>query len=129
MRSEDGLRRGRGASRASACIAEEAAERRGGGLVIVSRVCVVLVAAGVLAVLLSACSRPKAPDVGFLPTKAVAETADAKAAFEAAKVVCLEEARRKGIASVTRILLLRGKVSKSDYVDCMELKGFSAVDE
>jgi hypothetical protein len=98
-------------------------------LVIVSRVCVVLVAAGVLAVLLSACSRPKPPDVGFLPTKAVAETADAKEAFEAAKVVCLEEARRKGIASVTRILLLRGKVSKSDYVDCMEGKGFSAVDE
>jgi len=90
---------------------------------------VALLAAGLLAVLLSACSRPKAPDVGFLPTKAVAETADAKTAFEAAKVVCLEEARRKGIASVTRILLLRGKVSKSDYVDCMEGKGFSAVDD
>ena len=88
-----------------------------------------LVAAGLLAVLLSACSRPKPPDVGFLPTKAVAETADAKAAFEAAKAVCLEVARRKGIASVTRILLLRGKVSKSDYVECMENKGFSAVDD
>lgn len=95
-----------------------------------SRVCVALLAAGLLAVALCGCSRPpKAPDVGFLPTRAVAETADPKATFEAAKKVCLEEARRKGIASVTRILLLRGKISKSDYVECMENKGFSAVDE
>jgi hypothetical protein len=98
-------------------------------LVIVSRVCVALLAAGALAILLSACSRPKTPDVGFLPARAVAEKPDPKATFEAAKAVCLEEARRKGIASVTRLLLLRGKVSKSDYIDCMEKKGFSEVDD
>lgn len=89
-----------------------------------------LLAAGVLAVALSGCSRPpKAPDVGFLPTRSVSETADPKAAFESAKTVCLEEARRKGISSVTRLLLLRGKISKSDYIDCMEQKGFSEVSE
>lgn len=94
-----------------------------------SRVCLALLASGLLAAALSGCSRPpKAPDIGFLPTRAVAESADPKAAFEAAKQVCLEEARRKGIASVTRLLLLRGKISKSDYVECMENKGFSAVD-
>jgi hypothetical protein len=99
-------------------------------LFIVSKVCLALLGASLFAVALSGCSRPpKAPDVGFLPTRAVAETADPKVAFDAAKEVCLEEARRKGIASVTRILLLRGKISKSDYVECMENKGFSAVDE
>jgi len=108
----------------------ERSEHEGGDLFIVSRDCVALLAAGLLAVALSGCSRPpKAPDVGFLPTRAMAESANPKAAFEASKVVCLEEARRKGISSVTRLLLLRGKISKSDYVDCMEKRGFSAVDE
>ena len=51
-----------------------------------------------------------------------------KAAFEATKVVCLEQARRKGISSVTRILLLKGKVSKSEYVDCMEARGFAELE-
>jgi hypothetical protein len=37
----------------------------------------------------------------------------------------LEEARRKGISSVTRLLLLRGKISESDYVECMVKKGFA----
>lgn len=73
---------------------------------------------------LGACSRGSAPDVAFTPTRAV-ESTGADAAFEAAKTVCLEEARRKGISSVTRILLFRGKTSKSDYVDCMERKGFA----
>lgn len=101
------------------------------GAFIVTRVCVALLAAGLLGLVLCACSRtPKAPDVGFLPTRAVAQaTEDSRAAFEAAKVVCLEEARRKGISSVTRLLLLRGKISESDYVECMEQKGFAAVDE
>lgn len=88
-----------------------------------------LFAAGLAAVPLAACSRAaKAPDVGFLPTRAV-EAENAKAAFEGAKVVCLEEARRKGISSVTRLLLLRGKISESDYVECMEAKGFAEVDD
>jgi len=92
---------------------------------------VALFAAGLLASGLGACSRnSSAPDVSFLPTRAVAQaTTDSRAAFEAAKAVCLEEARRKGISSVTRLLLFRGKTSKSDYVDCMERKGFAAVDD
>jgi hypothetical protein len=92
---------------------------------------VALFAAGLLASGLGACSRKSAaPDVSFLPTRAVAQaTEDSKGAFEAAKEVCLEEARRKGISSVTRILLFRGKTSKSDYVDCMEMKGFAVVDD
>ena len=90
-----------------------------------------LLAAGLLGSAVGACSRPpEAPDVAFIPTRAVDQaTIDAKPAFEAAKVVCLEEARRKGISSVTRLLLFRGKISKSDYVDCMEAKGFAVVDE
>lgn len=94
-----------------------------------TRLCTALLAAGLMAVPLSACSRGNpAPDVGFLPTRAV-DAADPKAAFEGAKVVCLEEARRKGISSVTRLLLFRGKISKSDYVECMEKKGFAEVDD
>ena len=90
-----------------------------------------LFAAGLFASALGACSRKSdAPDVSFLPTRAVAQaTEDSKDTFDAAKAVCLEEARRKGISSVTRILLFRGKTSKSDYVDCMEAKGFAAVDD
>ena len=90
-----------------------------------------LFAVGLLGLGVSACSRGKsAPDVSFLPTRAVAQaTEDSRGAFEAAKTVCLEEARRKGISSITRLLLFRGKTSKSDYVECMELKGFAAVDD
>jgi hypothetical protein len=91
----------------------------------VTRLCSALLAAGLMAVALAACSRPPSPpDVGFVPTRAV-QVPDTKAAFEAAKVVCLEEARRKGISSVTRLLLLRGKISESDYIECMERKGFA----
>ena len=95
------------------------------GIIIVTRLHTALLAAGLLAVPLAACSRSgPAPDVGFIPTRAV-EATDPKAAFEGAKVVCLEEARRKGISSVTRLLLLRGKISESDYIECMESKGFA----
>ncbi|HML91715.1 hypothetical protein [Methyloceanibacter sp.] len=87
-----------------------------------------LLVAALLAAPLGACSRRgPAPDVSFLPTAAV-EGDDKKAAFDAAKEVCLDEAQRKGISSVTRILLLRGKTSESDYVECMEAKGFAEVD-
>ena len=95
------------------------------GIISVTRLHTALLAAGLLAMPLAACSRSNpAPDVGFIPTRAV-EAADTKAAFEGAKVECLEEARRKGISSVTRLLLLRGKISESDYVECMERKGFA----
>ena len=86
-----------------------------------------LVVMPLLAGPLGACSRGSAPDVAFLPTRAV-EATDTNAAFEEAKEVCLEEARRKGISSVTRILLLRGKTSESDYVECMQRKGFAEVE-
>lgn len=84
-----------------------------------------LLMAALLATPLGACSRRgPAPDVSFLPTAAVEEE-DKAAAFELAKTACLEQARRKGISSVTRILLLKGKISESDYVECMESKGFA----
>ena len=93
-----------------------------------TRLCVALLLAAVVAVPLGACSRRgPAPDVSFLPTAAV-EAEDKQAAFEAAKVVCLEQARRKGISSVTRILLLKGKVSESEYVNCMEARGFAELE-
>ena len=95
---------------------------------IVTRLCGALLVTAVLALALGACSRKgPAPDVSFLPTAAV-EAEDKKAAFEAAKAVCLEQAQRKGISSVTRILLFKGKVSESDYVDCMEAKGFAELE-
>ena len=85
-------------------------------------------AAAILGLALGGCSRKgPAPDVSFLPTAAV-ETEDKKAAFEAAKAVCLEQAQRKGISSVTRILLFKGKISESEYVDCMESKGFAELE-
>jgi len=94
----------------------------------VTRLCVALLLAAVVAAPLGACSRRgPAPDVSFLPTAAV-EAEDKMATFEAAKVVCLEQARRKGISSVTRILLLKGKVSESEYVDCMEARGFAELE-
>lgn len=97
------------------------------GIVIVRRLCVALFAAGLMAMPLAACSRgATAPDVGFLPIRAI-QSEDTQAAFEGAKVLCLEEARRKGISSVTRLLLLRGKISESDYIECMESKGFAEV--
>jgi hypothetical protein len=100
---------------------------------IVTRVCVALFAAGLMSLALAACSRGSAPDVAFVPTRAVEHinpkaAVDPKVAFEAAKTVCLEEARRKGISSVTRLLLLRGKTSESDYIECMERKGFAEVE-
>lgn len=88
----------------------------------VVRLCVALLVAAVVAAPLGACSRrDPAPDVSFLPTAAV-KAEDKKAAFESAKESCLERARRKGISSVTRILLFKGKISESDYVECMEAK-------
>jgi hypothetical protein len=102
----------------------------GRGSAIVTRFCMALFAAGLLGSGLVACSRgDKAPDVAFQPIRAAQQDTmvDSKTAFEAAKTVCLEEARRKGISSVTRILLFRGKTSESDYIECMEQKGFAAV--
>ena len=95
---------------------------------IVSRFCTALLVTASLGAALGACSRKgPAPDVSFLPTAAVADE-DKKAAFDAAKAVCLEQAQRKGISSVTRILLFKGKISESDYVDCMEAKGFAGLE-
>lgn len=92
------------------------------------RVCVAVLVAAVVAAPLGACSRRgPAPDVSFLPTAAV-EAEDKQAAFDSAKEVCLEQARRKGISSVTRILLFKGKISESEYVDCMEAKGFAELE-
>ena len=95
-----------------------------------SRLCVALLAGLLLGLPLSACSRSKVPvpKVDFEATRAVKESADPQAALEAARALCQEEARRKGIASVTRLLLLRGKVSKSDYVECMREQGYGVAE-
>jgi hypothetical protein len=92
------------------------------------RVAVALLAAGLFGVPLQACSRSEQPppEVEFTATRAVAETPDPKAKLEADQAACTDEARRNGISSVTRILLLRGKISKSDYVACMERRGYAA---
>ena len=92
------------------------------------RVGVALLAAGLSGVPLQACSRSQQPppDVDFTATRAVAETPDPEARLAEDQAACTDEARRKGISSVTRILLLRGKISKSDYVACMERKGYVA---
>jgi hypothetical protein len=79
---------------------------------------------------LAACSRGEPPpEVDFTATRAVKETPDPVATRLAAQEACTEEARRKGIASVTRILLLRGKISKTDYIQCMERKGYAAPED
>ncbi|HUU67710.1 MAG TPA: hypothetical protein VMW57_10610 [Methyloceanibacter sp.] len=92
------------------------------------RIGVALLAGLALGMPLSACSRSQLPppDVDFTATRAVAETTDPQAKLEADQAACTYEAKRKGISSVTRILLLRGKISKSDYVGCMERKGYTA---
>lgn len=94
---------------------------------IVTRLCVALLVAGFFAMSLSACSRGSAPDVAFVPTRAV-QFENTDLAFESAKRACLQVARRKGFSSVTRILLFRGKTSESDYVECMESRGFAEVE-
>jgi len=90
---------------------------------------VLLLATCLLGLPLSACSRSKAPDVDFTPTRAVEETPDPKAKLKEDEEACTDDARRKGISSVTRILLLRGKISKSDYVSCMKARGYDVPDE
>ena len=87
-----------------------------------------LMVAAILGSALGACSRKGlAPDVAFEPTAAV-EAEDKRAAFEDAKAVCLEQARRKGISSITRILLFKGKIDEADYLDCMESKGLAELE-
>ena len=88
-----------------------------------------LLAACLLGLPLSACSRSKAPDVEFTTTPAVKEAPDPKAKLKEDEEACTDEARRKGISSVTRILLLRGKISKSDYVACMKDRGYDVPEE
>ena len=93
------------------------------------RVGVTLLATCLLSLPLAACSRSKAPEVDFATTRAVKETADPQATLKADQEACTDEARRKGISSVTRILLLRGKISKSDYVSCMKDRGYDVSEE
>ena len=88
------------------------------------RVGVTLLAACLLGLPLTACSRSKPPQVDFTATRSVTETPDPQATLLADQEACTDEARRKGISSVTRILLLRGKISKSDYIACMKNRGY-----
>jgi hypothetical protein len=89
-----------------------------------------VLAACLCSVPLAACSRgDPPPEVDFKATRAVQETPDPVATRLAAQEACTEEARRKGIASVTRMLLLRGKISKTDYIQCMERRGYAAPED
>jgi hypothetical protein len=96
--------------------------------VAVSRAQAAFLLACLLGLLLPGCSRPKLPPVNFTVTPAVKGSSDPQATLKADQEACLEEARRKGIASVTRILLLRGKISKSDYITCMKDRGYEVAE-
>ena len=97
---------------------------------VMCRVGAMLLAACLSGLPLAACSRcDPPPEVDFTATRAVKETPDPVATRLAAQEACTDEARRKGIASVTRILLFRGKISKADYVECMERKGYAAPED
>ena len=76
------------------------------------------------AIPLSACSRAELPPLAFTATKAVKETSDPQAALDTTRLACQEVARKKGIASVTAILLRRSKTAESDYIDCMREQGY-----
>ena len=82
------------------------------------------VVACLLAMVLLGCSRSELPPFTFTATKAVKESSDPQAALDAARVACQTEARKKGIASVTAILLRRPKTAESDYVACMKERGY-----
>lgn len=88
------------------------------------RVGVLLLAACLLGLPLSACTRSLPPEVDFTAAKAAEEAPDLQAKLKKDEEACTDDARRKGISSVTRILLLRGKISKSDYVACMKKRGY-----
>jgi hypothetical protein len=85
-------------------------------------------AACLLAAALAGCSRSDLPPIAFTPTGQAKDAPDPQAAFEAARAVCQEEARRKGIANVTAIILRRGKSSEKAYVACMEKKGYETAE-
>ncbi len=91
---------------------------------VIGRVGATLAVACLLGLPLVGCTRSLPPEVNFTATRAVKETPDPKAKLKEDEAECTDEARRKGISSVTRILLLRGKISKSDYIACMEKRGY-----
>jgi hypothetical protein len=82
------------------------------------------VAAGLLAAALTGCSRSAPPPIPFTAEGAARDTKDPKAALEETRQACQDEARRKGIASVAAILLLRGRTSEKDYIECMQRHGY-----
>jgi phosphoribosyl-dephospho-CoA transferase len=84
----------------------------------------VALAATLLASGLLGCSRSEMPSINFTPTGQTKKNPNPQAAFEAAKTACQEEARRKGIANMTAILLRRSKTSETAYVECMRGHGF-----
>lgn len=88
------------------------------------KVGVTLATACLLGLPLAGCSRSKPPQVEFTATPEMNEAQAAQANLEASQEACTDEARRKGISSITRILLLRGKISKSDYIACMKRRGY-----
>ena len=83
----------------------------------------VALATTLLASALPGCSRSELPPINFTPTGQT--RGSTQAALEAAKTACQEEARRKGIANMTAILLRRSKTSETTYIECKS-NGFEA---
>ena len=86
----------------------------------------VALATTLLASALPGCSRSELPPIHFTPTGQTKDSPNPQASLEAAKTACQEEARRKGIANMTAILLRRSKTSETAYIECMRAYGFEA---
>ena len=83
-------------------------------------------ATSTLASALPACSHSELQPINFTPTALTRDSPDLKAALETAKVTCQKEARQKGIANMTAILLRGCKTSEREYIECMRREGFEA---
>jgi hypothetical protein len=86
----------------------------------------VALAATMLVSALSGCSRSELPPINFTPTSQTGHNPDREAALQDAQTECQEEARRKGIANMTAILLRRSRTSEAAYIECMKRNGFDA---
>ncbi|MGH6867068.1 MAG: hypothetical protein ACREDO_13115 [Methyloceanibacter sp.] len=87
-----------------------------------------LLAACLLGVALSGCSRKAEPPPGdfTLIDKSAKKPPDLQATgLELAKQACAEEAKKRGVKSVLAIFRGFGRgTSEEDYVDCMKERGY-----
>jgi hypothetical protein len=83
---------------------------------------VAVLAACLLGASLAGCSHSEPPPINFTPSRLVPDAS--QAALEAAKASCQAVAQKKGFASLSAIILRRGKSSEADYIECMEGLGY-----